>query len=134
MVDFPSDLMELLDSERLARIATIDQKARPHGVTIWFAFAEGQLYFATNHGTKKLRNLENNPEIAVIVDDGKWDRPRSYTILGTTKIYAPSDPEFDPAFEHICAKYPRERQYKSDKSRIVHIIPRHVAYRKKSSH
>ena len=134
MVEFPPDLIELLESQYLARIASIDQNSHPHGVTIWFTHVDGQLYCPTNEGTKKLRNLEHNPEIAVIIDNGKWDHPLSYTIVGTTKIYAPGDPDFEAAFERICEKYPKERQYKSAKSRVIHVIPRHVAYRKKTSH
>ena len=61
----------------------------------------------------------------------------SYTLtvqIGIRATPTTGDPEFEGAFERMCEKYPRERQYKSAKSRVIHIIPQRVAYRKKPAH
>ena len=65
---------ERFASSRVAHLATIDESGRPHIVPITFAIAGDTIYFAVDQKPKRtpdlqrLRNIESNPRVAVLVD------------------------------------------------------------------
>ncbi|XVH31574.1 pyridoxamine 5'-phosphate oxidase family protein [Haloferacaceae archaeon DSL9] len=81
----PSDVESLIrDAPVSAHLATsIDD--RPHVAAVWYVYDGGSLYVLT--GGKKLRNLRENPRVAVSIEraDGpavEW----SVTALGTARV------------------------------------------------
>lgn len=73
----PSDEeRSFLLGRRIGHLATADRHAIPHVVPVCFAFAEGTLYITIDEkpkagsGTalKRLRNIAENPVVAVVVD------------------------------------------------------------------
>jgi PPOX class probable F420-dependent enzyme len=71
-----------LAHRRIAHLATADSRAVPHVVPICFAISEGTLYITIDEkpkrqpgtGLKRLRNIRENPAVAVVVDryDEDW--------------------------------------------------------------
>ena len=71
-----------LAHRRIAHLATADARAVPHVVPVCFAMSEGTLYITIDEkpkrqpGTalKRLRNIVENPAVAVVVDryDEDW--------------------------------------------------------------
>jgi PPOX class probable F420-dependent enzyme len=65
-----------LAHQRIARLATADRRALPHVVPVCFAIAGGSLYVAIDEkpkrgpvtALKRLRNIAENPAVAVVVD------------------------------------------------------------------
>ncbi len=49
-----------------------DRPARPHLVPVWFVWLprENRLYFSTDTNTVKVRNLAQNPEVALALESG----------------------------------------------------------------
>ncbi|MHA1712688.1 MAG: pyridoxamine 5'-phosphate oxidase family protein [Candidatus Ranarchaeia archaeon] len=131
MVDFSPEMLELLQNQMLARLATASRDAEPHVVTIWFVFQDQSIYFGTSEGSKKLRNMLENPRVAFVVDDDIWDKPHSLMIFGRVEVFHPGTSKFEQIFERLCEKYPPEREYRSPKSRMVRIVPEKVVYWKK---
>ena len=73
-----------LDSHRVARFATVDLGGQPHVVPICYAVSNDTAYFtidekpkrSTDKPLKRIRNLQQNPHVAFVVDryDEDWAR------------------------------------------------------------
>ena len=71
-----------LAHRRIAHLATADARAAPHVVPVCFALSEGTLYITIDEkpkrqpgsALKRLRNIVENPAVAVVVDryDEDW--------------------------------------------------------------
>lgn len=59
---------EFLAEANVAILATVDSRGRPHAVPIWYLYEDGVIIMSTGPGSQKHRNVEANPEIAVVVD------------------------------------------------------------------
>ncbi|TDD88950.1 TIGR03668 family PPOX class F420-dependent oxidoreductase [Actinomadura rubrisoli] len=77
-----ADARRLLTTVPVARLATVDETARPHLVPVTFAVHRGTVYTAVDHkpkSTRDLRRLANiraNPRVALLADhyEDDWDR------------------------------------------------------------
>ncbi len=94
----------LLNESILARIATIDENGRPHVVPVWFGWDGECLWISAYSSTHKVRNIQKNPWISVVIDtttnnidnqavvlEGKTElvrRPREFLREKFTWIYA----------------------------------------------
>lgn len=71
-----------LAHQRIAHLATADSRAVPHVVPVCFAMSDGTLYITIDEkpkrhsstALKRLRNIAENPPVAVVVDryDEDW--------------------------------------------------------------
>jgi PPOX class probable F420-dependent enzyme len=59
----------LLEKARTAKIGTVRPDGRPHVAPVWFDMDNDVLVFTTWTDTVKARNLRNNPEVSICVDD-----------------------------------------------------------------
>ncbi len=59
---------ELLNKTLIARIATVDQQDRPHVVPVWYGWDGECLWISAYSSTHKVRNIEKNPWISVVID------------------------------------------------------------------
>lgn len=76
-----------LGEQRVCRLATVDRQGQPHVVPVWHIILDGDLYIETSPRSKKGRNLQANPNMALVVDTG--DRFESYKgvmIQGTVEF------------------------------------------------
>ena len=98
------------DQARVARLATVDPRGRPHVVPICFAIDGDTLYSAVDEKPKRtrelqrLRNIEMNPHVEVLIDhyDEDWTRLWWVRLRGSARIA--DDPR---AVELLIAKYPQ---------------------------
>lgn len=51
-------------------LATVRPDGRPHLIPIWFGVHEGKWYFVTDPNSVKARNLQQNPRVAMSLEDG----------------------------------------------------------------
>jgi len=85
-----------LAHQRIAHLATADRRAVPHVVPVCFAIRERTLYITIDEkpkrrpGTalKRLRNIAENPAVAVVVDryDEDWARLGWVMLRGHAEI------------------------------------------------
>lgn len=54
----------------MCRFATASKKGEPHVVPVSYIWEDRHAYIVTDYGTRKLRNLRENPNAAVLVDSG----------------------------------------------------------------
>ena len=93
----------------VARLATVDPEGRPHVVPICFVLDGDTLYTAVDDKPKRtralqrLRNIEANPRVEVLVDhyDEDWTRLWWVRLRGTARVV-----EDARALELLAAKYP----------------------------
>lgn len=66
------EIQDFLSSPRIARLATI-QNGKPHIVPVWYFYDGKNIIISTPKGTKKIKNLQSNPNVSIIIDivDGK---------------------------------------------------------------
>ena len=66
--------LEFLGSHELCRFATASREARPHVVPVVYTMDEEDVIIAIDYGTRKLRNLRENKEVALVVDEYRPNR------------------------------------------------------------
>lgn len=52
----------------MCRFATASSKGEPHVVPVSYVWDQGYACIVTDYGTKKLKNLRENPHAAILVD------------------------------------------------------------------
>jgi len=67
-VKFSEKEIQFLEQNELCRFATASRKGEPHVVPVSYVFHEGYPYIVTDYGTRKLKNLRENPHAAILVD------------------------------------------------------------------
>ena len=102
---------ELLATERVARLAYVDDGDLPRVLPVTFAIADGLVWSAIDEKPKRsaeparIRYLKRRPEAALLVDvyDDDWSRLAWVQLLGRIEVVAvDSSPE---AMEALAAKY-----------------------------
>ena len=105
------------ERSRVARLATADAKGVPHLVPVCYALIGDSLYVTidekpkrTDISLKRLRNIQENPEIAVTVDrwDEDWRRLAWVMLRGRAEILADGE-EHDQAQTRLRERYPQYR-------------------------
>ncbi|MGI0083111.1 MAG: pyridoxamine 5'-phosphate oxidase family protein, partial [Nitrosopumilaceae archaeon] len=61
---------EFLRSQKILRLATVDEKGIPHIVPVWYLYENGNFYVGTNTVTKKAKNVSKNTRVSFCVDLG----------------------------------------------------------------
>jgi PPOX class probable F420-dependent enzyme len=61
--------LAFLKAHELCRLATASKDARPHVVPVIYAIDGESVVVAVDYGTKKLRNVQENSRVALVVDD-----------------------------------------------------------------
>jgi PPOX class probable F420-dependent enzyme len=103
------------DRGRVARLATADARGVPHLVPVCYAIIGDTLYITIDEkpkrlGTplKRLRNIAENPEVAVTVDrwDEDWRRLAWVMLRGRAEILLNGE-EHDLAQTRLRERYPQ---------------------------
>lgn len=83
-----AELRALLEQARTLQVASIGSDGQPHLVPMWFAVdEEGRLVFTTYRRSQKILNLERDPRVTALVEDGDvYDELRGVMIEGTAEI------------------------------------------------
>lgn len=131
---------ELLASARVAHLATADQYSRPHNVPIVFTLDGATLYFPLDrkpkreddwHMLRRVRNIETNGRVAIVVDryDEDWSRLAWVLLEGVATIVEAGE-ERDTAARALEAKYPQYANSALDGRPVVRVvIERTVSWR-----
>jgi PPOX class probable F420-dependent enzyme len=102
---------------RVARLASVDARGRPHLVPIVFVLAEETIYSVVDAKPKRtvaLRRLENvsaNPLVSVLADhyDEDWQQLWWARADGSARVLELEQPEARRAVELLTARYPQQR-------------------------
>jgi PPOX class probable F420-dependent enzyme len=110
--ELPGWAGELLDSERVARLALLDERDLPRVLPVVFAVWEGAVWSAIDRKPKRsaeparVRRLRRRPEAALLVDryDEDWSRLAWLELRGDVSVEPAG-----PALEALTARYPQYR-------------------------
>lgn len=106
-------LQELLNSQRLAVLATLmsDQRSRPYSNLIAFAATDDlkEILFATTRATRKFANLTKDPRVSLLIDNRRnqetdFGAASAVTVLGTAGEVL--GPERDAYLQLFLKKHP----------------------------
>jgi len=107
---------QFLADRRIAHLATADRGATPHVVPVCFAVRGDTLYVTIDEkpkrksgsGLKRLRNIAENPAVAVVVDryDEDWSRLGWVMLYGRAEILSHGT-EHDEAQRSLRSRYPQ---------------------------
>jgi nitroimidazol reductase NimA-like FMN-containing flavoprotein (pyridoxamine 5'-phosphate oxidase superfamily) len=73
-VKLSSKEIDFLKSNELCRFATASRKGEPHVVPVSYIWDQDYAYVVTDYGTRKLKNLRENPHAAVLVDSSETQK------------------------------------------------------------
>ena len=125
----------LLREARVARLATADAAGQPHVVPVCFAVDGRTIYTPLDEKLKRVaprrlrrvRNIEANPRIALIVDhyEEDWRRLRFALVTGTARIIE-DGPDHARAIALLREKYPQYRAMRLEDRPVLVISPHKV--------
>ena len=70
-----------LKTQKVLRLATIDQSGNPHIVPVWYLYSGKKFYVGTNTRTLKAKNVKKNRQVSFCVDVGIHS-PKIYGVMG----------------------------------------------------
>jgi len=102
-----------LAQRRIAHLATADRRAVPHVVPVCFVVSEGTFYFTIDEkpkrhpaaALKRLRNIAENPAVAVVVDRYAED----WNLLGWVMLHGHAEVLTDGTEHHEAQALLRSR-------------------------
>jgi len=111
---------------RVARVATVASDSVPHNVPVCPLLENNKIYFGTERGARKMRNIEGNPNVTVVFDDytEAWEYIRGVMFQGKARVV--NAKEFRQFRKKIYAKYSQyeRRSPLGDRdSAIVEVTP-----------
>lgn len=68
--DYPAEVFDLLNSQRVGYLCTSDKRSKPHVTPIFFTydFEKHRLFFVSSKNSKKLANMAKMRNVALAVD------------------------------------------------------------------
>jgi PPOX class probable F420-dependent enzyme len=133
-------VQKILKEARVARLATLDAKGRPHIVPVCFAYDGKLFYTAVDQKPKRvprerlarLRNIRAVPRVALLIDqyDDDWTQLWYILIRGKAKLIPKSaEKERARAIRKLRAKYPQyARGMLPDDAPVIRITPERTSY------
>jgi PPOX class probable F420-dependent enzyme len=129
------DASRLLRSARTAHLATADKMGQPHVIPICFVFDGKHFYSpidekpkrAAPSKLKRLKNIRENPDVALVIDhyDEDWRKLAYVLVFGKARILQ-SGVRHRTAVRQLRKKYAQYRTMAIHKRPMISITPRHV--------
>jgi PPOX class probable F420-dependent enzyme len=118
---------------RLARLATVDERGRPHVVPVCYVYDGTYFYTAIDRKRKsaptsdlrRIKNLVANPNVALLVDhySENWDELSYVQVRGQAALVT-SGEESERAVAALRGKYPQYETLLADDATVIRIEPR----------
>ncbi len=99
---FDAKAEEFLKGKHFGKVGTIMKDGRPHVTPIWYMYENGKLFINTTTDRVKYRNIQRDPRVSFLVDDGY----PYLMVMGTARIAAERDPLKD--IETLAIRYTGE--------------------------
>lgn len=141
MIQLEEDTLELIRSQRIGRFATADAEGRPTVIPICYVFDGRDFYSAVDEKPKgvswgrlkRLRNIEANPYVSLVVDvyDEDWSRLAYVLVHGFAEIVRPGG-RYGPDHARIVGmlrnKYPQYRSMALEGRPLIRILPTRIKH------
>ncbi len=113
---------EFLKKHDICRLATAGNDCMPHVVPVSYIYYDEKIYISTDFGTKKLKNIKENPKAAVVVDDVNPNK--GILVWGMVKLIEKGQ-EYKKIYELFYKKFPwvRANPWKEGEAPFIEIEP-----------
>ena len=82
-----SELWAFIETQKSVQVATINRDGTPHLVPLWFAIDDGAVILETFSKSQKVKNLERDPRITILFEDGDvYKDLRGVSISATAEL------------------------------------------------
>lgn len=68
----PEEIKVFLAEQKVCRMATVDKDGMPHVIPMWYVILGGDICIETTESTKKVKNVESNRKVSLVVDAGEF--------------------------------------------------------------
>ncbi len=94
------EMATFIEEQKSLQVATIGKDGMPHLSTLWFAHVDGSFVFETYTKSQKIKNLERDARITVLLEDGvTYDALRGVMIQGRAELVTDHDRVFPLALQ-----------------------------------
>ena len=124
-----------LHHHRVARFATAEPSGQPHVVPICYAVSDNSVYFTidkkpkqlTDKPLKRIRNLQNNPHVALVVDryEDDWTQLGWVMVQGEAALLDDGE-EHTEAQRLLKARYPQLHGMQINDLPVIAVRIKHV--------
>ena len=81
------ELWAFIEAQKSVQVATINRDGTPHLVPLWFAVDAGAVVLETFSKSQKVKNLERDPRISILFEDGHvYQELRGASISATAEL------------------------------------------------
>ena len=82
------ELWPFIEEQKSLQVATINRDGSVHLTTLWFAVVDGEIAFETYTKSQKIRNLERDSRVTVLLEDGDvYNELRGVSITGRAELH-----------------------------------------------
>lgn len=137
MPQLSSPQSDLLAAARIGHLATSDAAGVPHVIPVCYAFDGRAVYSALDQKPKRtsvtrlrrVRNLETNSKVALVVDhyEEDWGRLWYLLVTGDAELLWGGE-EQAVAVALLREKYPQYRAMAIDQNPVIKIVPSRVVF------
>ena len=123
MVKFTAKEEAFLRSNEVCRLATASRDGKPQVTPVIYALDGTGFVIAVDYGTKKLKNVRENPNVALVVD--KVRPTRAVTVQGTCKVHE-RGAEYRRLLDLLMARFEfyRKNPWGEGESPILRVTPK----------
>ena len=88
----PEEVDAFVHERHTMSVATIGPDGRPHVVAMWYGFLDGKPAFETYRKSQKVKNLERDPRMTCLIEDGdRYDQLRGVELIGQGTVVDDKD-------------------------------------------
>jgi len=92
----PEEVDSFVHERRPMTMCTINHDGSIHAVAMWYGFLEGSIAIETKGKAQKVKNLQRDPRITCLFEDGDYyEELRGVELVGTTEIIDDPDRMFE---------------------------------------
>lgn len=82
-----TEAWDFIDSQKSIQVATINKDGSVHLIVLWFAIVDSKIVLETFSKSQKVKNLERDPRITVLLEDGNvYEKLRGVSIKGKVEL------------------------------------------------
>ena len=119
MIELPDDVRALFEGANIGHVATTLPSGGPHSVPVWVGLEGGRVAFLTGPGSRKARNLERDPRLAISITAS--DHPyRMAQVRGSVAERLEGDAAWQ-VIDRISHKYTGQ-PYPRGEDRVVFLV------------
>ncbi len=86
------EIWKFIETQKTVQVATINKDGTPHVMPLWFGIDEGKIVLETFTKSQKIVNLERDPRISVLLEDGEdYNELRGVSIKGRATLIRDHD-------------------------------------------